>query len=97
MPGFDVDAESVWLLQDPANVDRLVTRSYGGYERRVGVPRLLEYLREIEIKATFFIPGWVIEAHPAMCEAIVRDGHEVGHHGYTHKRPDPADFAIDSE
>lgn len=96
-PGFDVDAESAWLEYDRANTDRLVTLSFGGYEARVGVPRILEHLRAVGIRATFFIPGWVVEAHPKTCEAIVRDGHEVGHHGYTHKRPDPADFTTDKE
>jgi peptidoglycan/xylan/chitin deacetylase (PgdA/CDA1 family) len=94
---FDVDAESVWIAYDIKNVDRLVTMSFGGYEPRVGVPKILEYLRSIELKSTFFIPGWVVEAHPKMCEAIVMDGHEIGHHGYLHKRPDPADLDHDIE
>lgn len=94
---FDVDSESVWLDYDTKNTERLVTMSFGGYEARVGVPRLLEYLRSIELKSTFFIPGWVVEAHPNMCEAIAKDGHEIGHHGYTHKRPEPADFERDKE
>ena len=97
MPSFDVDAESAWLSYDAANADRLVTLSYGGYEARVGVPKILDYLRAIGLRATFFIPGWVVEAHPAMCEAILRDGHEIGHPGYLHKRPDPADLAHDIE
>ena len=96
-PAFDVDGETAWLQYDAANTDRLVTLSHGGYEERVGVPKILEYLRSIEVKATFFIPGWVVEVHPAMCEAIVKDGHEVAHHGHLHKRPDPADFAADKE
>src|SRR5437763_892264 len=75
-PAFDVDAETAWLQHDFKNVDRLVTLSFGGYEERVGVPKILDYLRSVEIKATFFIPGWVVEAHPRMCENIVRDGHE---------------------
>lgn len=97
VPAFDVDAESAWLQYDAANTDRLVTLSHGGYEARVGVPKLLDYLRSVELKATFFIPGWVVDAHPRMCEAIVKDGHEVGHHGYSHKRPDPADFEVDKQ
>ena len=32
-----------------------------------------------------------------MCESIVGDGHEVGHHGYLHKRPDPDDLEHDIE
>lgn len=87
-PAFDVDAESVWLAADPANSDRLVTRSYGGYEARVGIPKILELLRRHQVKATFFVTGWAVEAHPASCEAILADGHEIGHHGYLHLRPD---------
>ena len=26
-----------------------------------------------------------------------KDGHEIGHHGYSHKRPEPGDFAVDKE
>ena len=53
---FDVDSESAWINYDIKNVDRLVTLSFGGYEARVGVPKLLEYLRSIELKSTFFVP-----------------------------------------
>ncbi|WP_062763276.1 polysaccharide deacetylase [Falsirhodobacter sp. alg1] len=86
---FDVDAESVWTAKDPAHFDRLVTMSYGGYEARVGTPRILEMLARLELKATFFITGWTLDAHPAMCEAILKAGHEIGHHGYHHLMPDP--------
>ena len=97
MPSFDVDAESAWIAMDVKSVDRLVTLSFGGYDARVGVPKILDYLRSIELKSTFFIPGWVIDAHPKICEAIARDGHELGHHGYSHKRPEPDDLEQDIE
>lgn len=96
-PGFDVDAETAWLERDPSHVDRLVTLSFGGYEARIGIPKILEHLRTINVKSTFFIPGWVIETYTKMCEDIVRDGHEVAHHGYLHKRPDPTSFDVDVE
>ena len=77
--------------------ERLVTMSFGGYEARVGVPMLLELLRRLGLKATFFITGWAADAHPAMCESILRDGHEVGHHGYFHLMPEPSDPAAMEE
>ena len=92
-PGFDVDAESVWLGMDRRNADRLVTMSSGGYEARVGIPKLLELLARYEVKATFFVTGWTVEAHPAACESILKAGHEIGHHGYWHLRPEPGDLA----
>lgn len=88
---FDVDAESAWTAKDPARYGELVTMSFGGYEARVGTPKLLEMLRQLGLKATFFITGWSVEAHPAMCEAILRDGHEIGHHGFHHVMPQPGD------
>jgi peptidoglycan-N-acetylglucosamine deacetylase len=86
---FDVDAESAWTSMDAGHAERLVTMSYGAYEARVGTPKLLELLARLDLKATFFITGWAVDAYPAMAEAILRDGHEIGHHGYHHLLPDP--------
>lgn len=94
MVSFDVDAEAAWTSKDPRHAERLVTMSFGGYEARVGTPVLLEMLARLGIRATFFITGWAADAHPAMCEAIARAGHEVAHHGYFHLIPDPGDPAI---
>ncbi|NVN35722.1 polysaccharide deacetylase family protein [Komagataeibacter swingsii] len=86
---FDIDAESAWTGKDPSHADRLVTMSFGGFEARVGTPVILKLLREMGLKATFFITGWAVEAHPAMAEAVLADGHEIGHHGYHHLIPEP--------
>jgi len=88
---IDVDAESAWTSKDPARYDELVTMSFGGYEARVGVYKLLEMLDQLGLRATFFITGWAVEAHPAMAEAIVKAGHEIGHHGFHHLMPQPGD------
>jgi peptidoglycan-N-acetylglucosamine deacetylase len=94
---FDVDAESAWTGDDPRHADLLVTMSYGGYEARVGTPRLLDLLAQLGLTATFFIPGWTVDAHPALCEAILRAGHEIGHHGYHHLLPLPGSPSVVEE
>ncbi|MGY2906745.1 peptidoglycan/xylan/chitin deacetylase (PgdA/CDA1 family) [Bradyrhizobium sp. URHC0002] len=94
---FDVDAESAWTSKDAAHAQRLITMSYGGYEARVGTPKLLELLDQLDLKATFFVTGWSVDAHPAMAEAILKAGHEIGHHGYHHLLPDPGDPWIEEE
>lgn len=86
--GFDFDAEALWLSHDPDNEHRLGTLSVGAYGAKVGAPKILEFLREESLPATFFVPGWTAERHTSMVEAIVRDGHEIGHHGYLHYWPD---------
>jgi peptidoglycan/xylan/chitin deacetylase (PgdA/CDA1 family) len=35
-----------------------------------------------------FIPGFTAERHPDTVQELVRRGHEIGHHGYLHERPD---------
>ncbi len=82
---FDFDAETNWMSRDPANVKRPGTLSQGTYGAKVGVPMLLKLLKEEDLRATFFVPGWVAENRTSRVEAIVAAGHEVGHHGYLHK------------
>jgi len=94
---FDVDAESAWTSKDAEHAKRLITMSYGGYEARVGTPKLLELLDQLDLKATFFVTGWSVDAHPAMAESILKAGHEIGHHGYHHLLPDPGDPWIEEE
>jgi peptidoglycan-N-acetylglucosamine deacetylase len=92
MLSFDFDAETLWLGRDPANANRPGTLSQGTYGAKVGVPSILQLLREMgKLPATFFVPGWTAEKHTDKVEAIIEDGHEVGHHSYLHKWIDPGD------
>lgn len=88
---FDIDAESAWTSKEAAHAERLITMSWGSFEARVGVPRLLQLLDELDLKATFFTTGWAVDAYPAMAEEVLKRGHEIGHHGYHHLLPDPGD------
>ncbi|HEU5159685.1 MAG TPA: bifunctional polysaccharide deacetylase/glycosyltransferase family 2 protein [Streptosporangiaceae bacterium] len=47
-------------------------------------PRLLDVLRRRHARATFFLLGAQAAAHPDLVKRIVREGHEVGSHTYTH-------------
>lgn len=45
---------------------------------------ILEQLARRNIKATFFVLGWVAERCPSLIKKIVAEGHEIGSHGYSH-------------
>ena len=47
-------------------------------------PRLLELLREAGISAAFFCIGKRVAANPELAAQIVREGHLLGNHTYTH-------------
>jgi len=47
--------------------------------------RLLELFEQQEVKATFFILGWVAERFPNLVHRIAAGGHEIGCYGYHHE------------
>ena len=46
---------------------------------------ILEILADLEIKATFFVLGWVAERQPNLVREIAAQGHEIASHGYRHR------------
>ena len=84
---FDVDAETPILAQGRHFADHLMTMSHQSYGPDVGVPRILDMLDELQVPATFFIPGWVAEHRAGLAASIVERGHEVAHHSYSHRSP----------
>lgn len=48
--------------------------------------RLMELFYRYNARATFFILGEVAETFPELIRSIVAGGHELGVHGYDHKR-----------
>jgi peptidoglycan/xylan/chitin deacetylase (PgdA/CDA1 family) len=61
--------------------------SHQAYGPLVGVPRILDLLREYSLPATFFVLGATAERHPGTVDAVLAAGHEVGHHSYAHSSP----------
>jgi peptidoglycan/xylan/chitin deacetylase (PgdA/CDA1 family) len=84
---FDLDDKSLALAADPTNASRPGVLSTGRYGPTTGVYHLLAALESEGIPATFFVPGWIAERYPEAVKAIVKGGHEVAHHGYTHVSP----------
>jgi peptidoglycan/xylan/chitin deacetylase (PgdA/CDA1 family) len=47
-------------------------------------PRILDSLREHDLKATFFVLGRHVKERPGLLRRIVKEGHTVGNHTYNH-------------
>jgi len=47
-------------------------------------PRLLDMLRERNIKATFYVCGNNAELYPDLLRRMIAEGHEIGNHSYNH-------------
>ena len=60
--------------------------SWDGRGRRAhtGVARLLDLCDALELRATWFVLGWLAEREPALVRRIADAGHEIGCHTYAH-------------
>lgn len=85
---FDIDADSLIHVARPTDgFDRLAPISMGRYGPTVAVPRILATYRRLGLKQSFFMPAWCMQTYPETVEAILRDGHEIGHHSWLHENP----------
>lgn len=47
--------------------------------------KVLDLFDELGLKATFFVLGWVAERYPEIVRQILRAGHELGCHSFSHQ------------
>ena len=90
-----LDARIDRLLHDRAPAgsartaeSRLVALTFDDGPYPVDTPLLLDELRDLHVRATFFVVGDHVLQFPDLAERMQRDGHEVANHTMTH----PAHF-----
>jgi polysaccharide deacetylase family protein (PEP-CTERM system associated) len=95
---FTVDVEDYFQV---SGFERQIPRSqWGSYESRVveNTRRVLRLLERHQVRATFFVLGWVAERYPGLVREIHRRGHEIGSHSYWHRliyQQTPEEFRAD--
>lgn len=68
--------------------DHLVSyATWDRFESRVeaSAERILEHLAEANVRATFFVLGWIAQKNPGLVRKVAALGHEIGSHGYRHR------------
>ena len=68
--------------------DGVVPRhQWADFESRVcaNTDRLLAIFEDANVRATFFILGWVAQRFPELVQRIAQSGHEIASHGYAHR------------
>lgn len=95
---FTIDVEEWWSVNSLRNY--IDPNGYSRDEDRIeeGLNPILSLLEQHHAKGTFFFLGRVAERHPDCVRAVLDAGHELGTHGYAHKRifeQSPKDFEQD--
>jgi peptidoglycan/xylan/chitin deacetylase (PgdA/CDA1 family) len=67
-----------------ANSRRCVALTFDDGPDPGSTPRLLEWLRQAQVKAAFFCVGARVQANPDLAARIVREGHLLENHSYEH-------------
>lgn len=71
---FDVDGVSSWLRRDPNYGSLPSLMSMAEYGPSVAAPRILDLLDKHDIKASFYVPGYVAESHQDLVREIAARG-----------------------
>lgn len=95
---MSIDVED--YFQVSAFASRIAYDNWPSMPSRIeqNINHILELLSQNNIKATFFVLGWIAERYPSMVRRIVNEGHELASHGYNHVRAScqtPEQFAFD--
>jgi len=79
-----VDVEDWYHICDIEHI--LPRSSWDRCESRIliNIEKVLTLLRRFNVKATFFILGYVAERTPDVVKMIYGEGHEISSHGYDH-------------
>lgn len=80
---FDHDNTALYLARGMTTPTPMSRGEFGS----VAIPRILQLLGKYGIRGTFFTPGHTIETYRDDVTAVVRAGHELAHHGWTHRVP----------
>jgi peptidoglycan-N-acetylglucosamine deacetylase len=81
---FDFDAISGFIARGQTSAS---WRSRGEFGPRVGAPRLIALFAKYGIRTSWYVPGHTIETFPEAVGKVAEAGHEIGHHGWTHRPP----------
>jgi peptidoglycan/xylan/chitin deacetylase (PgdA/CDA1 family) len=74
-----------WLIANRSQVEHgCVALSFDDGPDPVDTPRLLDLLREKNVKATFFVVGQRAERHPEIVRRAWEEGHLIGNHTWSH-------------
>ena len=80
---FDFDAMSGHVAKGMTTPTPISQGEFGN----VGAHRILDLLARRQLASSWYIPGVVIGTYNDTCRRVHAEGHEIGHHGWTHVPP----------
>lgn len=83
--GQSIAVEEVHIVRHIDTKDKVVALTFDDGPNVKTTPKVLEVLKEKNVKATFFILGENAVEHPELVKQAASEGHEIASHSYTHR------------
>jgi len=64
--------------------EKVVALTFDDGPSPVWTPKILDVLKEAQVKATFFMLGMHAQRYPDVARRVAEEGHEIGNHTYDH-------------
>ncbi|TAD74977.1 MAG: polysaccharide deacetylase [Oscillatoriales cyanobacterium] len=76
---------AVFGVRQVAVQERLVALTFDDGPQPPYTEQILQVLDRFQVRATFFEIGRQIDRYPALTQAVIQRGHELGNHSYSHR------------
>ncbi len=86
-PGSSLPRGSVGRQDSYSKVktsQRVIAMTFDDGPHPTNTPRLLDMLKQRNIKATFYVVGTNARRYPAIMQRMIAEGHEIGNHTVSH-------------
>jgi peptidoglycan-N-acetylglucosamine deacetylase len=84
-PGPAAGAEPVAVWAGPAN-EKAVALTFDDGPSPVYTPQIMALFKLYQAHGTFFVMGHRVEQYPGLVQGLIKAGHEVGNHSFSHPR-----------
>lgn len=72
------------MINEVPNTQKRIAITFDDGPNPIFTPKILDIFAKVEGKATFFMIGEQIDNYPDIAREVVRQGHEIGNHTYSH-------------
>jgi len=73
-----------YVIKHSGYVPKKLVLTFDDGPDAVYTPEILDELKELGVPGTFFLVGQMVEKYPDIARRILREGHEIGSHTFTH-------------
>ncbi|MFC3883992.1 polysaccharide deacetylase family protein [Bacillus songklensis] len=74
------------VYQKGDTTEKRIALTFDDGPDRIYTPQILDILREKGVPATFFVVGQQVKRFPELTQRIVREGHSIGNHTWSHPK-----------